>query len=157
MTLCFTDPRVRRVWYGLSAKLYCPRPLVRSQAWRHQSIQWLNSSNNTYYVDLTGVVPRKLLLNEPRLFHQQCVFGKNCTTVYPDNKVQGANMGLTGVLSAPGGPHVGPMILAIRATFLLMSFAKALFFTKKQKQKWAFQATIILFSEIFVSSRKHLG
>ena len=32
----------------------------------------------------------------------------------PDNKVHGANMGPTWVLSAPRGPHVGPMNLAIR-------------------------------------------
>ena len=33
---------------------------------------------------------------------------------YPDNKVHGANMGPTWVLSAPDGPHVSPMNLAIR-------------------------------------------
>ena len=33
---------------------------------------------------------------------------------HPDNKVHGANMGPTLVLSAPDGPHVGPMNLAIR-------------------------------------------
>ena len=32
----------------------------------------------------------------------------------PDSKVHWANMGPTWVLSAPGGPHVGPMNLAIR-------------------------------------------
>ena len=32
----------------------------------------------------------------------------------PDNKIHGANMGPTLVLSAPDGPHVGPMKLAIR-------------------------------------------
>ena len=32
----------------------------------------------------------------------------------PDSKIHGANMGPTWVLSAPGGPHVGPMNLAIR-------------------------------------------
>ena len=32
----------------------------------------------------------------------------------PDNKVHGANMGPTWVLSAPDGPHVGPINLAIR-------------------------------------------
>ena len=36
-----------------------------------------------------------------------------CTT-YPDSKVHGANMGPTWVLSAPDGPHVGPMNLATR-------------------------------------------
>ena len=32
----------------------------------------------------------------------------------PDSKVHGANMGPTWVLSAPGGPHVGPINLTIR-------------------------------------------
>ena len=31
-----------------------------------------------------------------------------------DSKVHVAHMGLTRVLSVPGGPHVGPMNLAIR-------------------------------------------
>ena len=34
-----------------------------------------------------------------------------CST--PDNKVHGTNMGPIWVLSAPGGPHAGPMNLAI--------------------------------------------
>ena len=33
---------------------------------------------------------------------------------YPDSKVHGANLGPTWVLSAPDGPHVGSMNLAIR-------------------------------------------
>ena len=33
---------------------------------------------------------------------------------FPDSKIHGANMGPTWVLSAPDGPHVGPMNLAIR-------------------------------------------
>ena len=32
----------------------------------------------------------------------------------PDNKVHEANMGPTWVLSAPGGPHVVPINLAVR-------------------------------------------
>ena len=32
---------------------------------------------------------------------------------FPDSKVHGANMGPTWFLSAPGGPHVGPMHLTI--------------------------------------------
>ena len=35
---------------------------------------------------------------------------------YPDSKIHGANMGPTWVLSAPDGPHVGPMNLALRVT-----------------------------------------
>ena len=37
---------------------------------------------------------------------------------YPDSKVHGAYMGPTWVLSAPGGPHVGPTILAIWVCYL---------------------------------------
>ena len=36
--------------------------------------------------------------------------------IYPDGKVRVANMGPTWVLAAPGGPHVGPMNLAIQGT-----------------------------------------
>ena len=32
----------------------------------------------------------------------------------PDSKVYGANMGSTWLLSAPDGPHVGPINLAVR-------------------------------------------
>ena len=39
----------------------------------------------------------------------RCIFHNG-----PDSKVHGANMGPTWVLSAPDGPHVGPMNLAIR-------------------------------------------
>ena len=35
-------------------------------------------------------------------------------TYIPDSKVHGANMEPIWVLSAPDGPHVGPMNLAIR-------------------------------------------
>ena len=38
---------------------------------------------------------------------------------YPDSKNHGANMGPTWVLLAPGGPHVGPMNLAIRVNKIL--------------------------------------
>ena len=37
---------------------------------------------------------------------------------FPDSKVHWANMGPTWVLSAPDGPHVGPMNLAIRVVLL---------------------------------------
>ena len=39
-----------------------------------------------------------------------------CNT-YPHNKVHGANIGPIWVLSAPDGPHVGPMNLAIRNAY----------------------------------------
>ena len=38
-----------------------------------------------------------------------------------DSKVHGANMGLTRVLSAPDGPHVGPMNLAIKVIIFMSS------------------------------------
>ena len=42
---------------------------------------------------------------------------------YPDSKVHRANMGPTWVLSAPAGPHVGPMNLAIRV-YMANSFLR---------------------------------
>ena len=43
----------------------------------------------------------------------EAVNNKN-TQYIPDSKVYGANMGPTWALSVPGGPHVGPINLAIR-------------------------------------------
>ena len=43
-----------------------------------------------------------------RILHQNILGG-----VVPDSKVHGANMGPTWVLSAPPGPHIGPMNFAI--------------------------------------------
>ena len=36
----------------------------------------------------------------------------------PDSKIHGTNMGPTWILSAPDGPHVGPMNLAIREAYM---------------------------------------
>ena len=56
----------------------------------------------------------------------------------PDSKVHGANMGLTWVLSAPDGPHVGPMNLAIRAmNCQFWIFCRKL--TMLQKYTWLIQ------------------
>ena len=40
---------------------------------------------------------------------------------YPESKVHEANMGPTWVLSAPDGPNVGPMNLAIRVVYITAS------------------------------------
>ena len=45
-----------------------------------------------------------------------CLYFISTECVYPDSKVHWAYMGPTWVLSSPGGPHVGPMNLAIRDT-----------------------------------------
>ena len=44
--------------------------------------------------------------------------------INPDIKVHGATTGYTWVLSAPDGPHVGPMNLAIRESMSLSSFCR---------------------------------
>ena len=47
------------------------------------------------------------------------------TWTIPDSKAHGANMGPTWVLSSPGGPHVGPMSLAIRDDIPLIEIPTA--------------------------------
>ena len=48
-----------------------------------------------------------------------CSLRMSSMKTYPDNNVHGANMGPTWVLSAPDGPHVGPMNLAVRVDMML--------------------------------------
>ena len=50
---------------------------------------------------------------------------------YPDCKIHGANVGPTWVLSAPGGPHVGPINLAIRVVAGIYGRSVWLMFTEK--------------------------
>ena len=45
------------------------------------------------------------------------IIGCNLGSGSPDSKVHGTNMGPTWVLSAPDGPHIGPINLAIRVAF----------------------------------------
>ena len=54
------------------------------------------------------------------VFDVLCIIclAKFCDMNIPDCKVHWANMGPTWVLSAPYGPHVGPMNLAIRDVFI---------------------------------------
>ena len=51
------------------------------------------------------------LVDNMEILDSQC---SDLIKMAPDNKVHGANMGPTWVLSAPDGPHDGPMNLAIR-------------------------------------------
>ena len=56
-----------------------------------------------------------IMLNLPKYYLKERV----TLVMLPDSKVHGANMGPTWVLLAPGGPHVGPMNLAIWAIYHL--------------------------------------
>ena len=44
--------------------------------------------------------------------------------IYTDSKVHGSNMGPTWVLSAPDGPHVGPMDLTIMVSYTSMQYVQ---------------------------------
>ena len=48
----------------------------------------------------------------------------NTGAIIPDSKVHGANMGPTWVLSAPDGPHVGPMNIAIMDVNHMIGYRK---------------------------------
>ena len=50
-------------------------------------------------------------------YHCKVLTKLACYPTRPDNKLHGANMGPTWVLSAPDGPHVGPMILATQLDY----------------------------------------
>ena len=55
------------------------------------------------------------LMNISQQFVSNCYVENN-----PDSKVHGSNMGPTWVLSAPDGPHIGPMNLGIREGMLII-------------------------------------
>ena len=59
-------------------------------------------------------IARKVAICLVRLFCSSNTRNDAYGQRYTDSKVHGANMGPTWVLSAPDGPHVGPMNLAIK-------------------------------------------
>ena len=65
-----------------------------------------------------------------------------CKYTYPDSKVHGANMGPTWVLSAPDGPHVGPIYFAIRVAAPL-----AHIFRKRVSYGWYFRMSWIYYED----------
>ena len=71
------------------------------------------------YTTITGTSPRGQCGNETNavdvVYHAHQSKAECTLTMVscPDRKVHGANIGPTWVLSAPDGPHVGPMKLAI--------------------------------------------
>ena len=70
------------------------------------------------------------------------------THVFADSKVHGANMGPTWVLSAPDGPPVGPMNLAIRVSLdLALKFSGLHFFLLGSSYELhSFNLDLLLFS-----------
>ena len=65
--------------------------------------------NNCYWLPYDTDTFSNLLADEPMVCED-----------HRDSKIHGANMGPTWVLSAPDGPHVGPMNLAIWALELVV-------------------------------------
>ena len=61
--------------------------------------------------------------------------------VYPDSKVHVAHKGPTWVLLAPGGPHVGPMNLALRVYKLWNQFTKRFMSSNSQSYQTGVNST----------------
>ena len=68
----------------------------------------VSSSNNLFYATTVGI--ECTTAETGRSF---IIFHKGRDSI-PDSKVHVAHKGSTWILSAPGGPHVGPINLAIR-------------------------------------------
>ena len=82
------------------------------------SYKWGN--HDVYRTDLVLSTTILEILNSWHDYTLHCIVASGLDSeglrqpIIPDSKVHGANMGPTWVLSAPDGPHVGPMNLAIR-------------------------------------------
>ena len=93
-------------WIFWKNKIYiCILYYISTLIWqRHVKLFLMKIKRPPYIVNL--MVANDLVMQAVRSQQPWCV--------YQDSKVHGANMGPTWVLSAPDGPHVGPMNLAIR-------------------------------------------
>ena len=87
--------------------------MCSDKIWRDHH-RWDQMYHVTYMEDVVGVIRLQTAL----ISHYEHILQNVYMVRSPDSKVHGANMGPTWVLSAPDGPHVGPMNLAIRGSLL---------------------------------------
>ena len=84
---------------------------IRSRS-RQNGHHFADNIFNSLFCIKTGIARSKCHWNLFLNFQLTLINQHRCRC--PDSKVHGANMGPNWVLSAPDGPHVGPMNLAIR-------------------------------------------
>ena len=84
---------------------YIIGPVPAQLIWRI----WANISLKSIGID--DMITRKL--SKTKAFAYFIGYCADCVFITPDSKVHGAYIGFTWGRQDPGGPHVGPMILAI--------------------------------------------
>ena len=102
------SPELSWVFYHLMQILCCNQV--------HEHHDWWFEKYFTIKLAGSFCTEAKLLPNMHwYILEWQSTSSSNVWKQHPNSKVHGAHMGPTWVLSAPDGPHVGPMNLAIRA------------------------------------------
>ena len=103
--------------------LYLPINAVKPSATLHLLVAIIDLVRDVYilclyiYIDVDTLYVYLIYIYYIYIYHLQLshLLKVNTDTfIYPDSNNHGANMGPTCVLSTPGGPHGGPMNLAVR-------------------------------------------
>ena len=98
-------------------------------AYREFIKNWLYNQKKAQKQNKTNKLRNKQKNNSNMcMFYSVLVLNAQLLSPYcshPDSKVHGTNMGPTWILSAPVGPHVGPMNLAIKADMLIVLIISA--------------------------------
>ena len=111
----FYDPKKCFISHiSLPSSLASGQNFTLNMTWNHTK-PWCLSLD--IFIENTNKVIIQMKVNTVFAYRHQSICRHNVDN-HPDSKVHGANMGPTWVLSAPDGPHVGPMNLAIRATIV---------------------------------------
>ena len=83
-----------------------------------QHLSRLYSANQRFVLMSMVLCSAPLIIQCELLWkHSLIISDLHDDNIYPDNKIHGANIGPTWILSAPDGPHIGPMNLTIREVF----------------------------------------
>ena len=116
------ETQLRSLWCHCNEKWCGDKPLKAQLKTGTDPIilSWNNDGLQSFWSFTKYCMTLLLLLMSTKNI---CAQNTNCCLHllegYPDSKVYGANMGPTWVLSAPDGPHVGPMNFAIRVEILV--------------------------------------
>ena len=105
----------RSLWRHCNVQLhYCPIVVEATLKYRDK----VSRESCPYYsLDVLPLRPPELYGEINHVYWKGIGNKQHSDKAIPDSKVHGANMGTTWVLSAPDGPHVCPMNLAIRGSW----------------------------------------
>ena len=130
----------RYLYVYIISYLFVKNKIFKCQMFTGNSIHyWLTGGSSWQIFEAEYVSPQGMISTANLRIQSECsdLSYQAQTFCTPDSIVHRVNMGPTWVLSAPDGPHVGPMNLAIKDDFEYWRWCYRYLFVKSTRSSWS--------------------